>query len=177
MARLAVLTLAIITRAAALTPSLMLAKPTRAPSCSRRPPPLDPGGPPMHASAPPALAIRPARAAAGPRMLALSGVPASGLLAVTILLEVLATTSMKLAEKQPLFYLGVFGGYAACFTIFPLVLRVMPLGVAYAIWSGAGTALTSVVSAFLFKDLLTARKVVSIGLIIAGVVGLNLSGH
>eukprot|EP00966_Prymnesium_polylepis_P312480 7220813-Prymnesium_polylepis.1 len=61
---------------------------------------------------------------------------AAALLAVTIALEVFATTSMKLAERSALWYIGVFGGYTACFSIFPLVLRSIPLGVAYAIWSG-----------------------------------------
>jgi len=99
---------------------------------------------------------------------------AAALLAVTIALEVFATTSMKLAERSALWYIGVFGGYTACFSIFPLVLRSIPLGVAYAIWSGVGTAFTSLVGALLFKEVMTTRKLLSIALIIGGVVGLNL---
>ena len=60
---------------------------------------------------------------------------------MTIALEVFATTCMKLAERsgRALWYIGVFGGYGACFSIFPFVLRKLDLAVAYAIWSGAGT--------------------------------------
>lgn len=79
----------------------------------------------------------PAPRTSEPSMMAASS--SGALLGLTILLEVLATTSMKLAESSPLWYVGVFAGYGACFSIFPLVLRKMPLGVAYAIWSGLGT--------------------------------------
>ena len=72
------------------------------------------------------------------------------LLALTIALEVFATTSMKLASTRPVWHLGTVVGYGSCFSVFPLVLRKMPLGVAYAIWSGVGTALTALIGAAMF---------------------------
>uniref|UniRef100_A0A7S3K3Q7 EamA domain-containing protein n=1 Tax=Aureoumbra lagunensis TaxID=44058 RepID=A0A7S3K3Q7_9STRA len=98
------------------------------------------------------------------------------LLGMTITLEVLATTCMKLATTNKAYYVGVALGYGLCFSIFPMVLRQMPLAVAYAIWSGAGTALTTLVSFICFGEPLTLRKVACILLIISGVIGLNLSG-
>ena len=99
--------------------------------------------------------------------------PATLVLAMTIVLEVIATTSMKLAVKSPIWYIGVFLGYAACFTLFPIALRTLPLSVAYATWSGVGTLASVLIGAGLFSEKLTALKFLWIGLIIAGVVGLN----
>lgn len=101
---------------------------------------------------------------------------AAALLAVTITLEVVATTCMKMTIQNRFWYVGVGLGYGLCFAIFPLVLRRMPLATAYAIWSGAGTVATALVSAAFFGESLTFRKCACIGLIVAGVVGLNLIG-
>ena len=100
--------------------------------------------------------------------------PATTVLGITIFLELIATTCMKLAgTRSQLWYIGVFGGYAACFTLFPIALKTLPLGIAYATWSGVGTAASVLIGAALFSEKLTAIKAVSIGLIVAGVVGLN----
>ena len=97
------------------------------------------------------------------------------LLALTIALEVFATTSMKLASTRPIWHFGTVVGYGSCFSIFPLVLRKMPLGVAYAIWSGAGTALTALIGAALFGEALSTQKVGALAVIVAGVVLLELA--
>ena len=97
------------------------------------------------------------------------------LLALTIALEVFATTSMKLASTRPIWHLGTVVGYGSCFSVFPLVLRKMPLGVAYAIWSGAGTALTALIGAALFGEALSTQKVGALAVIVAGVVLLELA--
>ena len=97
------------------------------------------------------------------------------LLALTIALEVFATTSMKLASTRPVWHLGTVVGYGSCFSVFPLVLRKMPLGVAYAIWSGAGTALTALIGAALFGEALSTQKVGALAVIVAGVVLLELA--
>lgn len=108
---------------------------------------------------------------------AITAVPAPILLAITVLLEMLATTSMKFAEHNGRWYLGVFGGYAACFSLFPIVVRRIPLGVAYATWcTSAGMVLTTLLGAFFFQEGLNVSKVLSILVIVAGVVALNLSG-
>ena len=83
---------------------------------------------------------------------------------------------MKLAEQSSKWYLGVFGGYVACFSLFPLVVRTIPLGTAYATWCSVGMALTTVIGSVVFGEAINVRKVLSIVVIIAGVIGLNLSG-
>ncbi len=55
-------------------------------------------------------------------------------------------------------------------------LRTLPVGVAYGVWVGIGAALTAVLAIVLFGETVSALKIVSLVLIIAGVVGLNLSG-
>jgi len=57
-----------------------------------------------------------------------------------------------------------------------LALKKFEIGMAYAIWSGLGTALIAVIGIYLFDETATLMKFLSIALIIAGVVGLNLSG-
>lgn len=99
-------------------------------------------------------------------------------LAAAIFLEVAGTTSMKLSagftRLLPSALIFVF--YALSFVALTLALRRIDLGVAYAIWAGIGTALIAVIGIVGFDEPLTALKLASIGLIIAGVVGLNLGG-
>ena len=98
------------------------------------------------------------------------------LLAMTIVLETVATTSMKLVERNPLFNVGVFGGYFLCFALFPKVVKTIPLGVAYAIWCGGGMVANTVIGTCAFGEALSSSKLASIALIILGVIGLQLSG-
>merc|ERR1712146_82968 len=106
----------------------------------------------------------------------IAALPAPLLLSTTIALEILATTSMKFAEANARWYLGVFGGYCACFSLFPLVVRKMPLGVAYATWCSVGMVLTTLFGAFCFGEALNGPKVMSILLVVLGVIGLNFVG-
>ena len=98
-------------------------------------------------------------------------------LALAIVLEVAGTTSMKLSEGftrlVPTVLLVVF--YALSFSLMTLALKRIDVGVAYAIWSGVGTALIAGIGIIWFREPATVVKLVSLGLIIAGVVGLNLS--
>lgn len=55
-------------------------------------------------------------------------------------------------------------------------LKTLPVGVAYGVWVGIGAALTAVLAIVLFDEPVTVLKVISLVLIVAGVVGLNLSG-
>ena len=103
------------------------------------------------------------------------GAGAGALLALTIALEVFATMSMKLAATKPLWHIGTFLGYASCFSVFPIVLRTMPLGKAYAIWSGVGCALTALIGSVLFGEALTLQKAGALSVIVAGVVLLELA--
>jgi len=99
-------------------------------------------------------------------------------LAGAIALEVAGTTSMKLSEGftklVPSVLLFVF--YAASFVALTLALKKIEVSVAYAVWSGVGTALIAAIGILYFREAATVLKFISILLIIVGVVGLNLSG-
>ena len=99
-------------------------------------------------------------------------------LVLAILLEVSGTTCMKLSEgftrMVPSILLVVF--YTLSLGMLTLALKKIDVSVAYAIWSGVGTALIATIGVLWFKEPATALKLISLGLIIIGVVGLNLSG-
>ena len=99
-------------------------------------------------------------------------------LVLAILLEVSGTTCMKLSEgftrMVPSVLLFIF--YTLSFGMLTLALKKLDVSVAYAVWSGMGTALIATIGLLWFKEPLTALKMISLGLIIIGVVGLNLSG-
>jgi len=99
-------------------------------------------------------------------------------LALAIVLEVSGTTCMKLSEgftkTVPSILLFVF--YILSFCFLTLALKKIDVSVAYAVWSGVGTALIATIGVLWFKEPATAMKLISLGLIIIGVVGLNLSG-
>jgi small multidrug resistance pump len=99
-------------------------------------------------------------------------------LILAILFEVAGTTSMKLSEGFsrliPSILLFVF--YAASFVAVTFALEKIDISVAYAVWSGVGTALITIVGILFFRETVTILKIVSIILIIIGVVGLNLAG-
>lgn len=99
-------------------------------------------------------------------------------LALAIGFEIVGTTAMKMS--QGLTRLGpalvLFVSYVISFTFLALALKRLDVGVAYAIWSGVGTAIIAVIGWLVFNEMMTPLKVVSIGLIIAGVVGLQWGG-
>lgn len=85
---------------------------------------------------------------------------------------------MKLSHgfthRLPTILMFVF--YGIGFIPLNLALRRLPVSVAYAVWSGLGTAIITAIGVVWFKEPVTAVKLISIALIIIGVVGLNLSG-
>ncbi len=97
-------------------------------------------------------------------------------LIAAILLEVGGTTCMKLSagfsKLVPSALIFVF--YGLSFAALTLALKKIDVSIAYAIWSGVGTALISVIGLVLFGEAMTPLKTISIILIIAGVVGLNV---
>jgi small multidrug resistance pump len=99
-------------------------------------------------------------------------------LALAIALELGGTLSMKQSDgfRRPAFGLMMIGLYVASVTCLTFALKAIPVGVAYAIWSGVGTALISVAGVLLFREVLTPLKVGAVGLIVLGVVLLNLGG-
>lgn len=97
-------------------------------------------------------------------------------LTIAIVSEVIATSALKSAEgfTRPLPSLAVIAGYALAFYLLSLALRTIPLGVAYAVWSGVGVALVSVVGWFVYRQALDAGAVIGIALIVAGVAVIHL---
>jgi small multidrug resistance pump len=100
-------------------------------------------------------------------------------LILAIVLEVSGTTCMKLSQgftkAVPSILLFVF--YALSLGGLTVALKAVDVSVAYAVWSGLGTALIATVGIIWFKEPLTTVKLVSIGLIIGGVIGLNIGGE
>jgi len=99
-------------------------------------------------------------------------------LATAIVLEVIGTTSMKLSagftKTIPSILMFVF--YLASLAVLTLALKKIDVSVAYAVWAGLGTALIATIGIVYFHESATLLKTISILLIIAGVVGLHLSG-
>jgi small multidrug resistance pump len=99
-------------------------------------------------------------------------------LIVVVLLDVTALTCMKLSwgftRIGPVFIVALcYGLELLCQS---LALRHFQLSTAYAIWGSAGTALSTVVGIMWFRERATAWKMTSLGLVVLGVIGLNLSG-
>ncbi|MFF2887503.1 DMT family transporter [Paenibacillus sp. NPDC057967] len=99
------------------------------------------------------------------------------LLMFAIVSEVFGSSMLKLSKgfSKWLPSLGVLLGMGSAFFFLSQTLKELPLGVAYAIWSGVGTALTAVVGVVLWKEALNVKKVLAIVLIIAGVILMKLS--
>ena len=98
-------------------------------------------------------------------------------LLTAIVFEVAGTTAMKMSEgftkTLPSVAMGVF--YLLSLTALTYALKKFDMSMAYAIWSGVGTVLISIVGFYLFKEEMSLFKILSIGLIVLGVVGLQLS--
>ena len=97
-------------------------------------------------------------------------------LVIAIVAEVIATSALKASEEFTKWFpsLIVVLGYGTAFYCLTLVLRNIPLGITYAIWSGVGIALITLVGAIVFRQMLDAAALVGIGFIITGVVIINV---
>jgi small multidrug resistance pump len=97
-------------------------------------------------------------------------------LVLAIACEVVATSALKATEGftrwQPSAL--VVAGYGLAFFFLSLTLRSIPVGIAYAIWAGAGVVLVSIAGWFLYQQALDLAALLGIGLIIAGVLVINL---
>ena len=98
---------------------------------------------------------------------------------LAILLEVAATVCLKLSNGFSRFTPTVAMAILYFFSFLPLALalRGMEVAVAYAVWSAVGTAALAIIGIVLFKESVSALKVVSIVLIVVGVISLNLSSR
>ncbi|MGV0746431.1 DMT family transporter [Mycolicibacterium sp. XJ870] len=100
------------------------------------------------------------------------------LLVAAIGTEVTATLSLRASQDHSGWLVLVVAGYVSSFLLLTLVLRAgMAVGVAYGIWGALGTAATAVLAAALFGDPFTWPIVAGIGLIIAGVLLVELGSH
>ena len=100
-------------------------------------------------------------------------------LATAIGVEVFATLGLRASEgfRRKAWILPVVVAYLTSFYLLWLTLRLgMPVGIAYGVWSACGVALVAVIARYLFRDPLTVRMLIGIGLIIAGVLTIELVG-
>ncbi|MCD8505041.1 MAG: multidrug efflux SMR transporter [Burkholderiaceae bacterium] len=99
------------------------------------------------------------------------------LLAIAIVTEVIATSSLKVSDGFTRLWPSVVVviGYGISFYALALTMRSLPVGVIYAIWSGLGITLVTLVGWFVFKQHLSTNALIGIGLIIVGVIVMNLS--
>jgi small multidrug resistance pump len=98
------------------------------------------------------------------------------LLALAIAAEVVATTALKAADgfTRPGPSLLVVAGYGLAFWLLGLVVKTVPVGVAYAIWSGAGIVLVTLLGVLFYRQLPDFPAMLGMGLIIAGVAVIQL---
>ena len=104
-------------------------------------------------------------------------------LAIAICAEVIATASMKAVKglSTPLPLLLMVVGYGIAFWMLTLVVRSIPVGIAYAIWAGLGIVLVSIAALVLYQQKLDTAALLGMGLIVSGVVVIQLfsgnAGH
>jgi small multidrug resistance pump len=98
-------------------------------------------------------------------------------LAVAIVSEVIGTSALKASDGFAQLWpsVVVVAGYASAFYFLSLTLKAIPVGVAYAIWSGAGIALIALIAWVLYAQALDLPAIIGMSLIVAGIVVLNLS--
>ena len=97
-------------------------------------------------------------------------------LALAILAEMVATSALKASEEftKLIPSVVVFIGYGAAFYFMTLVLRTIPIGITYAVWSGVGIILIAVIGAIFYKEIPDLPAIIGMGLIIAGVAVIHL---
>ena len=95
---------------------------------------------------------------------------------IAIIAEVTATTALKASHEFTRFWpsLLVVIGYATAFYFMTISLRVLPVGIMYAIWSGVGIVLISLLGWLVYRQTLDLPAVLGMGLIITGVMVINL---
>jgi small multidrug resistance pump len=91
--------------------------------------------------------------------------------------EVVGTTSLKLSQgmTRPGWFALCLALYGTSFALLGLSLKAIPVGVAYAIWSGAGTVLIATIGVLWFQEAASPLRLLYIAMILIGAVGLNLT--
>ena len=97
-------------------------------------------------------------------------------LAIAIISEVIGTSALKAADGFTRFWpsVAVVSGYGIAFYCLSEVIRTVPVGVAYAIWSGVGTALIALIGWLVLGQKLDVAAVIGLTLIVSGVAVLNI---
>ena len=97
-------------------------------------------------------------------------------LLIAVVFETFGSSCLQASQQFTRLWpsIGVIVGFGAAFWFFTLVLKVLPLGVTYALWSGVGIVLISMSGWLLFGQKLDLAAMLGIGLIIAGIVVINL---
>jgi small multidrug resistance pump len=97
-------------------------------------------------------------------------------LAVAIIAEVTATSALKASEEFTKLIPStiVVVGYGLAFYFLTLVLRTIPIGITYAVWSGLGIVLVAVIGAILYKQIPDIPAIIGMGLIVLGVVVIHI---
>jgi len=97
-------------------------------------------------------------------------------LSIAIVAEVIGTTALKYSDGFSRLWpsVAVIVGYTVAFYFLSLVLKTIPVGVAYAIWAGLGIVLIAIIGAILFKQIPDLPAMIGMGLIVAGLVVINV---
>lgn len=97
-------------------------------------------------------------------------------LCVAIIAEVIATSALKSSQgfTKPLASIIVVVGYGIAFYCLSIVLKTIPIGIAYAIWAGLGIVLISIVGYFFYQQKLDGAAVIGMSLIVLGVFIINV---
>lgn len=100
-------------------------------------------------------------------------------LAIAIVGEVIATSFLRasMGFTQLIPSIVVVVGYCVTFYFFSLALQTIPVGIGYAIWSGVGIILVSVIAYFAYGQSLDLAALIGIGMILSGVLVINLFSH
>ena len=97
-------------------------------------------------------------------------------LAIAICAEVIGTLALKVSNQftNPIPSTLCVVGYIVAFYFFSLVLKTIPIGIAYAIWAGLGIVLIAIISAILYRQIPDLPAILGMILIVAGVIVINL---
>ena len=97
-------------------------------------------------------------------------------LSIAIVAEVIATGALRASQGFTVLLPSAISviGYVVAFYFLSLTLKTMPVGIAYAIWSGVGIVLISLVGWLLYKQMLDPPAILGMTLIMAGVIVINL---
>ena len=100
-------------------------------------------------------------------------------LAIAIVGEVIATSFLRASAGFTQLFPSVIVvvGYCITFYFFSLALQTIPVGIGYAIWSGVGIILVSIIAFFAYGQTLDLPALIGIGLILAGVLVINIFSH